>query len=193
MLPLCLTPFIPVLAPLRKLAEKARYKLTDKLCGPIVPVTRTAVVFGRCVRRADGASFFRAEVFDWKQGKLLRSLDCGAARDPIRCAMLSDGLIAIGNSAGEVRIGAPDEWFAAKITKTVSAITAVVSVASGAFATVDVSGTLRLWDGSGDSVVGVLHGCDRVSYSPAVLAHTGEWDLIVAANHTSLATVLWTE
>ena len=86
------------------------------------------------------------DIWDWKEGKCVRTLTGFAGRGVFGLCLLSDGRLLVSDEAGTVRIGSTDDWSNASVMMTSSAgFCSVLAGHDGSFVTISVKGSIQLW------------------------------------------------
>ena len=111
----------------------------------------------------------RIDIWDWKLGKVVQTVAGFNGKD-VAHALLPDGRLATGDSAGVIRVGSLANWTAAlSRTPKVPAIISILALQDGSFVGADQAGGIHLWNGKREIT---LTG-GPTSYCVAPLARVG--------------------
>ena len=122
------------------------------------------------------------EIWDWKQGKCVRTLSGFGGNFVFGHALLSDGRFVTADWAGTIKLGFLDDWTAAKSVLNGSGIIGVLACQDGSFVTTDERSHIKLWrDGTCEaSVPGGFTGV----YYGVPLAVIGRRLIVVGSGNT---------
>ena len=123
------------------------------------------------------------EIWDWMEGKCVRTLTGFRGYYALANTLLPDGRFLASDWARTIRVGSLDAWTAATTTPNRDNFICALAFQDGSFVTTDEGGNLKLWK---DGICEVtLTGCCPWYYYGLQLAVIGR-RLIVAGNNDNL-------